>query len=703
MSFRVDGQAMATNARVQNNAAAEQLESTVDISELKRRIERRDNENKRKDREVSLLQKEILTLTKDIHGLRERNDQLQHSLTNARLLTATSREEAETRITNNIIIELENKLARSEKSNSEIMGDNEVNKITINGLQGQLHSAVADVSVKNDEIVALKEELYTVNLKLKTLQIRLNEKDVEMEENMKELEDTKRTARSLKGEIEHKKTLLNSNERSIAELTTELKRAQANMLVKNETNSLLRSQVTDMGDKTLNITHDDVANFKKIEMDNRSLESRNKELLKSVELHMDLLHRAEAENKSLLISKDETVDENKSLKETISLNNQNQTTSATTFAALKKEVVKLRKENKHFSEKIDGFLSKERDGNTMTEHDPNRLRAGMTNLTRNHQEAAEGKSEERKRRKVAEEAAKALRNRVSFLLEQMDQASKLSATWKEQKSLLKAEINSLHQANYDLRERLLNVQRNFMDKTLYEFSNPTTRRHAKTAFLTEHGDYSQSAENNEETTERLLSSVQQGRDHSSNAAEFAFNGVAARPLPTTVEGLVERQLFDALCGFCTGDRSLFDMDAAAAAASRRSKRKVELKVGAGGVLCCLVLSCFGSSCFVVSCHVVLCRVVSCRVYSLVLSPRAHPIHACDVHNIILLSDQHTGSCCLLIAGHFRPKDARGRHRACGHRAGARGGRQHPQDGRGRAADRAADPCLLEVRADQTPG
>lgn len=241
MSFRVDGVAVTTSVKAQN--ASEQPESTVDISELKRRIERRDNENKRKDREVTLLQKEILTLTKDIHGLRERNDQLQHSLTNARLLTATAREEAETRVTNNIIVDLENKLARSEKHNSELMGDNEVHKVTIGGMQEQLHSAVTDVGVKNDDIVSLKEELYTANLKMKTLQIRLGEKDVELEARAAELEDTKRTARSLKGELEHKKTLLNTNERSIAELTTELKRVQASMLVKNETNSLLRSQV----------------------------------------------------------------------------------------------------------------------------------------------------------------------------------------------------------------------------------------------------------------------------------------------------------------------------------------------------------------------------------------------------------------------------------------------------------------------------
>ena len=83
-----------------------------------------------------------------------------------------------------------------------------------------------------------------------------------------------------------------------------------------------------------------------------------------------------------------------------------------------------------------------------------------------------------------------------------------------------------------------------------------------------------SVENNEETTERMLSSIYHGHGHDSNAAEVAFNGVAARPLPNTVEGLVERQLFDVLCGYCTGDRSVFDMDDT----TKRSKRKVTLRV-----------------------------------------------------------------------------------------------------------------------------
>lgn len=83
------------------------------------------------------------------------------------------------------------------------------------------------------------------------------------------------------------------------------------------------------------------------------------------------------------------------------------------------------------------------------------------------------------------------------------------------------------------------------------------------------------AETNDEAAERLLSSSQ-----GMNQAEAAFGAVAARPLPFTVEGMVERQLFDALCGYSTGERDVFDLDEEEGGSGRRPRRKVELKVSA---------------------------------------------------------------------------------------------------------------------------
>lgn len=94
----------------------------------------------------------------------------------------------------------------------------------------------------------------------------------------------------------------------------------------------------------------------------------------------------------------------------------------------------------------------------------------------------------------------------------------------------------------------------------------------------------------EETTERLLSSTHSGGGGGGvNAAEAAFTGVAACPLPATAAGMVERQLFDALCGFSTGDRTLFDMDEGGG----KAKKNARLPVGAVGDATWLV-TCVGS-------------------------------------------------------------------------------------------------------------
>jgi predicted AlkP superfamily pyrophosphatase or phosphodiesterase len=48
----------------------------------------------------------------------------------------------------------------------------------------------------------------------------------------------------------------------------------------------------------------------------------------------------------------------------------------------------------------------------------------MADLARNKQEEFESRREEMKQRKTAEDAVKAMRTRISFLLEQLEQVSK---------------------------------------------------------------------------------------------------------------------------------------------------------------------------------------------------------------------------------------------------------------------------------------
>ncbi len=131
--------------------------------------------------------------------------------------------------------------------------------------------------------------------------------------------------------------------------------------------------------------------------------------------------------------------------------------------------------------------------------------------------------------KSAEENIKAMKNRIAFLLEQLEQASQLSVSWQEQKAILKAEINTLYSTNVDLRNRLLQMQGDFLGKTLG-------------STLTLNSD-------NKEGNE-LLADVLTGKKKMSVLGEtYDKNNLLVNPLPLSVEANVARALFDTICAF----------------------------------------------------------------------------------------------------------------------------------------------------------
>lgn len=81
----VDGIAMTTSVKSQLTSS----DGTVDIIELKRRIERKEAEAKRKDREIGSLQRDLQKLQKENKDLNSENENLNRSLSNARMLNAS--------------------------------------------------------------------------------------------------------------------------------------------------------------------------------------------------------------------------------------------------------------------------------------------------------------------------------------------------------------------------------------------------------------------------------------------------------------------------------------------------------------------------------------------------------------------------------------------------------------------------------------
>lgn len=81
----VDGIAMTTSVKSQLMSS----DGTVDIIELKRRIERKEAEVKRKDREIGNLQRDLQMSQKEKKDLQSENENLTRSLSNARMLNAS--------------------------------------------------------------------------------------------------------------------------------------------------------------------------------------------------------------------------------------------------------------------------------------------------------------------------------------------------------------------------------------------------------------------------------------------------------------------------------------------------------------------------------------------------------------------------------------------------------------------------------------
>ena len=99
------------------------------------------------------------------------------------------------------------------------------------------------------------------------------------------------------------------------------------------------------------------------------------------------------------------------------------------------------------------------------------LDIGIVSLAKDKQDEIEAKREEKKKRLAAEEAMKALRTRISFLLSQLAALSNYALDWQSQMVILQAQVNSLHDTNIELRSKLVTIQRTFMNRHVAELQN----------------------------------------------------------------------------------------------------------------------------------------------------------------------------------------------------------------------------------------
>lgn len=514
---------------------------TFERDELQHRLERREMELKRKDKEldghskeVNRLQKEVKAANAEITSLRDRNEQLQQSLMNARLANQNARDDADARLSESRIRELELALSTSIHKSSKLENELESAKQIIGNVDNRIMKLNDQIESTNRKEKDAMEGLYKMSMQLRTTQQLYEQRD-------KEATQMREEKYAMENQYQQNTESLAAKTRDNDDLTKEvadLKRRVTDLTkllnVRSETNSMLRQQVEEINGTKFVVTKDEMEKFKRIEKENAGMQVRIRELVKSVDLNMDLLHRAET---GAVKAKDElmaAVMEKAAIIKELAEVKQTSGGAAEKLKAATKELVKLRRDNKDLVVQVEEMRKNPNAGNPQFEAMEARLNAARVS----QQGTLEQQLLEAKHRKSAEETTKAMRNRISFLLEQLEQASALSIAWQEQKAILKSEVSSLHTTNKDLRKRLSSVQAYY-----------TERNVATIAENDNFGDYNG-------RSGPSPSDVLTGKAGVPiSALGGAFESPAASTMPSSVESHVERALFDIICAFSSGSKT----------------------------------------------------------------------------------------------------------------------------------------------------
>lgn len=516
---------------------------TFERDELQHRVQRAQLELARRDKEleayskqVSRLQKEVKVASAEMTSLRDRNEQLQQSLMNARLANQNARDDADARLSESRIRELELALSASIHKSSKFESELESAKLVVEGVDARVQALNAQIELVEGKERAAMDNLFKMTMQLKTAQELFSERDKEATVLRNAKYATEHQISQLTDSLQAKKREAEAFEKENADLKKKMTDLSNLLNVRAETNAMLRQQVDEINGTKFVVTKEEMEKFKKIERDAEGMVRRIRELVKSVDLQMDLLQRAEAETEKFKTEMGKSKHSEVALrKEYDDLRNRSGS-ALDKLKAATKEVIKLRRDNKDLVLQVEELHKNPNLGRPEYE----RMSESLAQLGRSKAEESEAKQQEAKKRRVAEESSKAMRNRISFLLEQLEQASAMSVAWQEQKAVLKAEVSALHSTNKDLRRRLSSVQ-----------SYYTERHVAAVAEKDDYGDY----DNNRRVGARPGDILSGKAGLEISALGGAFENAAASTLPTSIESHVERALFDTICAFSSGTRS----------------------------------------------------------------------------------------------------------------------------------------------------
>ena len=461
---------MAVDATALNTSVLAQVSEpnvTFERDELQKKLDKKEIDLMRKEKELNKCEMEVFRLQKEAklsasenQNLRDRNETLQQSLMNARLLSQNARDEAANAFNQNRIRELESALSAAihkiKKGELELNNWQNKWKDADSMAQDLSHELQSLKGHKNDD----KEMIVQLNAQLKAAGTLQHKLETEIENAKQEHALMKQNMNVAAERAENKQIEVDGLNRSLAESKAETQKLKTVLQVRSETNSALRSQLEEISGNTFTISKEEMNRYKAQEMELKKEKLKNADSNRSINLHMDLLHAAEkrvAELEELQKDHEHIVS-----KLNIDLFEAKQKVVKTgdREKVLKKEVLRLRGTVGDLEKNVKDL---EVDPH-MHDTEVMQMRQALSGTKKSRLDELENKQKEQKRRKVAEESLSALRNRVSFLLEQLEQASVMATKWQQQKAILRVEVESLQKINIELRKRLTQVQGHYMNR-----------------------------------------------------------------------------------------------------------------------------------------------------------------------------------------------------------------------------------------------
>ena len=437
-SGAVDGNALQVVAKVSEPNV------TFERDELQRKLDMREIDMVRKEKELHHSNLEILRLQKEnklgiaeIQNLRDRNETLQQSLMNSRLLSQNARNDAEHVLNESRIRELEAALSAAihkiKKNETELSTWQEKWR-DLDSLYSNASNELANIrDTKNEHRVEL-EQAYA---KAKAAQSLIGSYEAEQDRLRNEVAHSKQDSMNLREAVEDKQKEIDQAAMDLAEAKGDVHKLKSILNVRSETNSVLRQQLEEMNGNSYVITKAEMDKFRRVEREYNDQNNKIKELNKSLLLQMDISTKAETDLVELRERNDLNESRVSSLNIELLETRKKVGNTGDREKLLKREVIKLRKEKASL---VDELTELQNDPFTHDE-EVKKMRETLAGTSKAKQDEFDEKVKEGRRRKLAEESLTALRNRISFLLEQQEQASILAAQWQEQKTVFKSEID----------------------------------------------------------------------------------------------------------------------------------------------------------------------------------------------------------------------------------------------------------------------